>query len=494
MNGMAGTGKTTIAYSFCQWLENNHRLGASFFCSRISSTCRSLNRIVPTIAYLLALYSPGFWSKLCAALKENPNAGALNVLQQFEKLIHQPMSSPAKNLKPGETLSASKFEEISMNLKTKDAIPDGVVIVIDALDECDDGYSVRLLLDVLFKFAADLPIKFFVSSRPEHFIRDGMIAREQASRSIMHLHDIEQSIVEGDIRKYLTEALSTMSPPPSPEQIEALSKRARNLFIYAATLVGYIHPANFHVDSNARLETILRIIKTPGAEAGNKYADLDRLYTTVLDAAFNEGLELEEKDCMRRVLWSIICAREPMTTAILTSLTNLTERQTWSAVQSFRSVLHVPEDSGSGLISALHASFPEYMLDKSRSKLYNCKEAQACEALAHQCFEIMDRQLYFNICKLQNSYLSDAQLPDLQTRVSQFISPALSYACRYWGVHLSLSPPSSTMETILVEFLSNKLLFWMEVLSLTRCIGLGAPMLHQVQTWLSVSTPIVSTT
>ncbi|CEL54400.1 hypothetical protein RSOLAG1IB_11646 [Rhizoctonia solani AG-1 IB] len=154
MNGMAGTGKTTIAYSFCQWLENNHRLGASFFCSRISSTCRSLNRIVPTIAYLLALYSPGFWSKLCAALKENPNAGVLNVLQQFKKLIHQPMSSPVKNLKPGETLPASKSEEISMNLKTKDVIPDGVVIVIDALDECDDGYSVRLLLDVLFKFAA----------------------------------------------------------------------------------------------------------------------------------------------------------------------------------------------------------------------------------------------------------------------------------------------------------------------------------------------------
>ncbi|CAE6437219.1 unnamed protein product, partial [Rhizoctonia solani] len=33
MNGMAGTGKTTIAYSYCEWLESTNRLGASFFCS-----------------------------------------------------------------------------------------------------------------------------------------------------------------------------------------------------------------------------------------------------------------------------------------------------------------------------------------------------------------------------------------------------------------------------------------------------------------------------
>ncbi|KAG8736442.1 hypothetical protein FRC11_002636, partial [Ceratobasidium sp. 423] len=117
MNGMAGTGKTTIAYSLCEWLEDTNRLGASFFCSRISSTCHSLSRIVPTLAYQLARYSPAFRSALCAALEDNPDAGTLNVGQQFEKLISQPM------------------------LNSKDAIPESVVIVIDALDECDDTYS-----------------------------------------------------------------------------------------------------------------------------------------------------------------------------------------------------------------------------------------------------------------------------------------------------------------------------------------------------------------
>ncbi|CAE6466827.1 unnamed protein product [Rhizoctonia solani] len=111
MNGMAGTGKTTIAYSFCEWLEKTNRLGASFFCSRISSTCRSLNKIVPTIAYQLARYSPAFSSTLCASLNSNPDAGTLNVMQQFEKLMQLPLSN------------------------VKGAMPDSVVIVIDALDD-----------------------------------------------------------------------------------------------------------------------------------------------------------------------------------------------------------------------------------------------------------------------------------------------------------------------------------------------------------------------
>ncbi|CAE6407986.1 unnamed protein product, partial [Rhizoctonia solani] len=208
MNGMAGTGKTTIAYSLCEWLENTNRLGASFFCSRISSTCRSLSRIVPTLAYQLARYSPAFRSALCTALKDNPDAGTLNVVQQFEKLVYHPM------------------------LHAKDAIPESVVIVIDALDECDDAYSVRLLLDVLLRFAEQLPMKFFVASRPEHVIRDRMMSRAGSTRFIVYLHDIEQSIVEEDIKKYLTEALNPMEPSPSVEQIGLLAQRSRNLFIY----------------------------------------------------------------------------------------------------------------------------------------------------------------------------------------------------------------------------------------------------------------------
>ena len=55
LTGMAGTGKTTIAYSFCETLAKRDMLGASFFCSRTGSAERSdARRIIPTIARQLA--------------------------------------------------------------------------------------------------------------------------------------------------------------------------------------------------------------------------------------------------------------------------------------------------------------------------------------------------------------------------------------------------------------------------------------------------------
>jgi hypothetical protein len=47
MNGMAGTGGTTIAYTLGEKLSAAHQLGASFFCSRLLPDCRDAIRIVP---------------------------------------------------------------------------------------------------------------------------------------------------------------------------------------------------------------------------------------------------------------------------------------------------------------------------------------------------------------------------------------------------------------------------------------------------------------
>ncbi|KAF8746787.1 WD40 repeat-like protein, partial [Rhizoctonia solani] len=338
MSGMAGTGKTTIAYSFCEWLERTNRLGASFFCSRISSTCRSLNRIIPTLVYQLARYSPAFRSTLCAGLNDNPDAGSLNVGQQFEKLVYQPL------------------------IEAKAAFPDDVVMVIDALDECDDAFSVRLLLDVLLSSARSLPVK---RGCPIDYA----------------LHDIEQSIVEEDIKKYLTEELKSMSPPPSPEQILMLAKRAGALFIYAATVARYIHPKVIPVDSSARLEAILNVPRAT-QDTTHKYKDLDRLYTTVLEAAFTRTWEK-----MKRVASNMFYGR-------------LKQRASIGAILQRISVKR------------------------------NADTSLLC------CYE---DELRFNICNLTNSYLANYQVDHLDLRVGQSVSQTLSYACRHWSSHLLLS-------------------------------------------------------
>ncbi len=203
MSGKAGTGKTTILYSLCEWLSKKQPHGGNYFCSRISASCRDVKNIVPTLADQLARYSPAFRLALCKVLEEHSEASKLDVKWQFAKLLQAPMQA----------------------VKT---MPEGVV-VIDELDECDNGDAFRLFLEILLKLAADLPIKFLVTSRPEPAIREKMAPG--CSHSVLHLHDIEEWIVEGDIKKYLTEALGSMSPPPSPNDLERLANRAGVVYL-----------------------------------------------------------------------------------------------------------------------------------------------------------------------------------------------------------------------------------------------------------------------
>ncbi|KAJ7429375.1 hypothetical protein B0H11DRAFT_1112288 [Mycena galericulata] len=49
LSGLAGTGKSTVAYTLCHFLRQKDRLGASFFCSRNNEKSRSRASIIPTI-------------------------------------------------------------------------------------------------------------------------------------------------------------------------------------------------------------------------------------------------------------------------------------------------------------------------------------------------------------------------------------------------------------------------------------------------------------
>jgi len=59
---------------------------------------------------------------------------------------------------------------------------------------------------------------------------------------VLHLDDVEKFIVEADIKKYLEESLSSMSPVPSPADIDQLARRADRVFSNAVKAVAYISP------------------------------------------------------------------------------------------------------------------------------------------------------------------------------------------------------------------------------------------------------------
>ena len=58
LNGMAGTGKTTIAYSFSEILREKVSLGGTFFSSHLRVDTSDVRCIIPTISFQLAHYFP----------------------------------------------------------------------------------------------------------------------------------------------------------------------------------------------------------------------------------------------------------------------------------------------------------------------------------------------------------------------------------------------------------------------------------------------------
>jgi cytidylate kinase len=48
LDGLAGTGKSTIAQTVANHFDKNHELGASFFCSRDDADCSNVSLVFPT--------------------------------------------------------------------------------------------------------------------------------------------------------------------------------------------------------------------------------------------------------------------------------------------------------------------------------------------------------------------------------------------------------------------------------------------------------------
>ncbi|EUC57185.1 vegetative incompatibility protein HET-E-1, putative, partial [Rhizoctonia solani AG-3 Rhs1AP] len=433
LNGMAGTGKTTIAYSVCADLDSRRQLGANFFCSRLREECRNVNVIIPSIAYQLARFSRPYQSALSTVLEKDPDVHGRLPHLQFDALIAKPM------------------------LEVQHTLPEGMTVVMTHSTNASKKRALHAC-----------------------WIRDQMTSERTRSRLV--LHELDKGEVQADIEKYLREGLTQMSP--SETQIAALVERAGILFIYAATAVRYIGYDNFHRNPSARLRTIL---DRPQGRISTQSTEVDQLYATIIEAALgDEGLEEDDRMNMRQVLYTVICAREPLTVDGISELLQINDTDcVRGALRPLWSVLHVVV--GSELVTTLHASFPDFMFDPTRSKAYHCDSEAHDRILAEHCLKHIEAtRPEFNICGLESSYLPDHAVPNIHKRVADAISSHLLYACRYWAHHVEAGKCASTLVPQLQDFLSRRLLVWMEVLNLNRQMRAGVECMKLMIEWYSI--------
>ncbi|KAG9089264.1 hypothetical protein FS749_001488 [Ceratobasidium sp. UAMH 11750] len=455
LNGMAGTGKTTLAYTLCKQLDDDNRLAANFFCARQLPSCRDAKLILPTIAYQLSNFSYPFRYALSQILDQNPEVHTRRISKQFEELLYKPLH------------------------EVQHSLPCNLVVVIDGLDECENDHGVGEIIDALLHHVPDMPIKFFLTSRPETVIRGRMLRRQgDRDRFELHLHELDKGVVREDIKRYLQASLKHPDFTLSEQDLETLTERSGVLFIYAATVVRYIGVDDFS-RSAERLADVLE------ATMGSNDSDqgISSLYNMILKRAFEfPHLIARDRNEMRLVLETVICAQEPSTVRVMAGLLGLKrERSVDAALGLLRSVLNVQPD---GIITTLHKSFPDHMLDRSRFLDFYCDPKKRNGWLARRCLDLINTPCDppFNVCGLGPSSTLDNVLYLDQT-IKHRVSGPLFYACRYWAVHLRLAErPQDILEELhgFRRFLPVRLFLWMEVVNLTKFMHPGVEISSRV--------------
>ncbi|CUA78441.1 putative WD repeat-containing protein all2124 [Nostoc sp, PCC 7120] [Rhizoctonia solani] len=445
INGMAGTGKTTIAYTLCDELDKTDELAASFFCTRLLPECRDIRLIIPTIAYQLSRFSYPFRHALSKVVQSDPMAHTRGLERQFQMLIDTPMQA------------------------VKHTLPAGTVVIIDALDECEDRDNIEKLLELLVAATSNCPVRFLVSSRPEPEIYRRMMQQvgDKADARLV-LHELDPFDVQRDIQTYLHQELRDLAL--TTEQWDGLLQRCGTLFIYASTACRFIKSGDEMMSFEEAIDMVLGL----STGIGGTEKELDKLYIAILESAFSRPqISDEDKRRMKTLLDTVICAQEPMSTETLAGLLELKNAEhARRLLRPLLSVVNVTEDTG--LATALHASFPDFMLSADRSAGFYCAATQHHITLTLLCLKrIRTNPVQFNIYGIESSYLLRSEVFDLREAAERTISSALLYACCHWYHHLELAGYSAKLREPVFDFLSARLLLWLEVVDLKHSLAMA---------------------
>ena len=466
VTGMAGTGKTSIAKTVCEQASADTEiiLGGSFFCSRSTGVTaqRDIRCVIPTLAQLLAFDSVDFRLALAETIRDGIQHK--EVAAQVDYLLRKPLSAIKDTGAP-------------------------ILFVIDALDECggettdgmlDDAKCHAVVTNMLEALVGltqtdpKLPVKFLVTSRPEAQIRDTSISNDKLSQ-ILRLHTVDATEVNADIKRYITETLSTkLAGKPkllasiTDSDIEELVYLCDGLFIVAATAIAH----TFGVGAAAAVAKFKGLLNSSRTGLNERVAGpLDRMYEIILnDAAREDGPEVTEMLALQRLLASLLSARMPLSITALADLLDMEPYDVSASLSRLHAVVHVPEDDDIPGLRTVHASFGDYLYRRAPSHI-RIQQSHGHDTLATACFRVMGKNLRFNISTSHSSYdCNPSRRPDS-------ITLSLEYACMQWVYHVAALVDTGNLNASINKIFRPRLLYWLEVMSLLREVWRAAKML-----------------
>ncbi|KAF9465839.1 hypothetical protein BDZ94DRAFT_1306882 [Collybia nuda] len=382
LKGLAGTGKSSIAHTIGKQFDEQHHLG-SFFCFDISSKPpRAPEHLFPTIAVNLAGFDNYWNTALWNVIKNDPSLCTTDSVQrQFGEFF----------LKPADSLR----------------VVGPILIIIDALDECGDASSRKILLEMLATRMSTLPgnFKLLVTSHPE---KDIVSAFENCSHICSKdMDNIEPKETQNDVFTYFQVHLKDHKSEFDkiwPDWCDQLAKKSEGLFQWASTACLFI--TDLFVMPIDQLNLVLGKFKSES---------LNELYSQIVTRAFPKE---QGRDQLKTILGTLFVAKEALTISEVIA------------------------------VIALIPDIPSKVIKQILQHLGSLFRGVSGDAAA--------------VVPLHTSLL---------------------YACCFWASHLGCIEVKNDILVELEKFVQTRLLYWLEVLSLTSRVPEAISSLQIAATW-----------
>jgi hypothetical protein len=358
-------------------------------------------------------------------------------LEQYEKLICEPLKS--------------------LNWIDK------IVVVIDALDECDDYEEILKALSM-----NNMPanIRIIVTTRPECDILERL---KPHTHILFRPLELTEAGIEDDIHKYFASQFKESEVLPlGVIDISLLTLKANGLFQWASTACRYItnqpngtgrRPAG--TNTRKRYEAML-----------NSDDKLDGLYRAILLGVLTS--DTEEREPVFTALATILATSVPLPLSTLKELCATDEERDIidTDIPMLGSVLDIRDSEP---VRPLHTSFRDFLTNRERSNEFFVDIIQGHRTLALGVLTEMNRELHFNMFHIRTSDERFTSVPE--NELHSILAPAstLHYSCRYWTDHIKAldAPCAPHIKQQANKFMTEKLLSWLEVICALKCLDIA---------------------
>ncbi|KAF9445963.1 hypothetical protein P691DRAFT_784564 [Macrolepiota fuliginosa MF-IS2] len=361
LSGPAGAGKSAVMQTLAE-TESQNLLCAALFLSR-TEKINEARRVLPTIAYQLAVRNNNYLSFLEERFRNDPMFLERSLAAQFQSLIVTPF---VHKRVPLESTSCAIF--------------------VDALDECVDERDQIKLIELVSGSVAEhptTPIKWIFATRQKRHFKTIFSRVKARISSYQEYHlSFRSTQARGDVERFLHGEFSrirdgamcsSLSPWPTNEQLRRITTSSAGFFAFASAVVHFVDKPTG--DPYMRLRCILAFFddvgsKTLNCNTENPFKSLDMLYSQIMS---DTPLDLLPK--IKLLLGYCLFSKEPDSSreslSLVFNILGLDSRVE-DALWTLSSVLVIPSPLSmqTRRPQFLHTSFSDYLRDPSRSDTY----------------------------------------------------------------------------------------------------------------------------